>query len=401
MAAKEVVRLGVVGGRRGAAIVEPARALSDKVAVTAICDLDQKVLDSWADRHPGIATFDDYGDMLANGDCDAVFIATPYPLHAEQALMAMAAGKHVLSEVVAATTLDECRRLVEAVERSGLVYMMAENYCFTRQSMMVLEMVERGVFGQPVYAEGAYIHDCRPLMFTESGELTWRGRLRRGPNRNTYPTHSLGPVALWLGVNRTDRLKTVSNFMTPSVSARRYAEQRFGPDHPLARDPSAIAIGDSATTVIQTERGAVIVLRVDWASARPHNMHHYVLQGTTAAYVSARRPGEDDLVWLEGRSPTHPNGTAAEWEPLAAYAEEFEHPDWRQWGEVARSSGHGGGDFFVLKYFLEAILSGTRPPVDVYDAVTWSSIVPLSAHSSRLGGAPVEVPDFQARHHDH
>ena len=94
------------------------------------------------------------------------------------------------------------------------------------------------------------------------------------------------------------------------------------------------------------------------------------------------------------RSPTHPDGTAAEWEPLSAYAEEFEHPDWRQWGEVARRCGHGGGDFFVLKHFIEAILTGKRPPVDVYDAVTWSSIVPLSGESSRLGGAPVEVPDF-------
>ncbi len=395
MGKAERVKLAVVGGRRGAAAEGPAAAMPDKVAITAICDLDEEVLARWAAAHPGIATFTSYERMLGEADCDAVFIATPYPLHAEQSIQALSAGKHVLSEVVAATTLEECHALVEAVERSGLVYMMAENYCFTRPNMMVLNMVERGVFGTTVYAEGAYIHDCRALMFTPTGELTWRGRLKAGPNRNTYPTHSLGPVALWLGVNRHDRLKTVSTFMTPPVAARRYAERAFGPDHPVAADPSLVTVGDSATTVIQTQSGAVIVLRVDWASPRPHCMTHYVLQGSTAAYVSARTEGEDDLVWIEGRSPANPDGTATRWDRLLDYADEFEHPDWRSLGAEATRSGHGGGDFFVFKHFIDAIIEGTRPPVDVYDAATWSSIVPLSAESVRRGGEPVEVPDFR------
>ena len=57
-------------------------------------------------------------------------------------------------------------------------------------------------------------------------------------------------------------------------------------------------------------------------------------------------------------------------------------------------AGHGGGDFLVLKDFLDAIQTGAHPPIDVYDAVTWSSIMPLSIQSVAQGSVPVEIPDF-------
>ena len=49
---------------------------------------------------------------------------------------------------------------------------------------------------------------------------------------------------------------------------------------------------------------------------------------------------------------------------------------------------------FIVREFVEAVRAGGPPPIDVYDAVTWSSIMPLSAESIRGGGKPVEIPDF-------
>jgi hypothetical protein len=184
--------------------------------------------------------------------------------------------------------------------------------------------------------------------------------------------------------------------MSRPDAAAAYVRDRFGPDHPLA-DRRSWILGDSATTVLSTERGAVVVLRVDWASPRPHNMTHYVLQGTQAAYLSARHEAEDPLIWINGHSPgSSPKGKAS-WEALWAYSDSYEHPYWQQLGEQAiRYGGHGGGDFFVLKEFCEAVQAGARPPIDVYDAVTWSALVPLSRESVARGGAPVPVPDFAA-----
>jgi hypothetical protein len=122
-------------------------------------------------------------------------------------------------------------------------------------------------------------------------------------------------------------------------------------------------------------------------------MSHYALQGTQASYLSARHSGEDPLIWIDGRSPGTSPGNA-QWEPLWTYAAEYEHPRWDERGAVARESGHGGGDYFILEDFAAAVRAGISP-IDVYDAVTWSSVMPLSAESLARGGAPVAIPDFR------
>ena len=93
-------------------------------------------------------------------------------------------------------------------------------------------------------------------------------------------------------------------------------------------------------------------------------------------------------VFIEGRSPAH------EWEDLEKYEKEYEHPYWAKGGEQAKATGHGGGDWFVISDFLQAVRSGVTP-IDIYDAVTWTSVRPLSEQSIRSGNQPVEIPDFR------
>jgi predicted dehydrogenase len=390
------IRVAIVDGRRGGSYGLAFGALSDRIALSAICDVDPAVLADWSKGRPDVRTFARYEDLLDADVCDAVFLATPLELHARQAILALRAGKHVLSEVIAATTLEECWELVEAVEASGRAYMLAENYCYSRPAMLVRNLVERGVFGETTYAEGAYIHDCNPLMVDSAGRLTWRGELARHGPGNGYPTHSLGPVAQWLGCAGSaakDRLVEVMCLTTPDLARQQYMADRFGDDHPWAQ-PGFFRRGDSASTLLRTERGSVVYLRVDFASPRPHNMTHYVLQGSRAAYLSPRHAKEDPLIWIAGRSPGATIG-AEEWESLWTYASEFEHPSWRERGDVARRAGHGGGDYFVVEDFVNAISNGLPSPIDVYDAVTWSSVFPLSAESARDGGRPREIPDYR------
>ncbi len=393
MSQTERVKLAVIGGHRGDAFNRALAAFADRVELTAVCDLDAGVRATWQENHPQIKTFASYEELLDKADCTAVFIATPMLLHARQAIQALHAGRHVISEVIAATTLDECWELVETVEATGLVYMLAENYCYMRPNMMVLNMAQQGVFGELTYAEGAYVHDCRYLLFDGEDQLTWRAQMRRSFRGNSYPTHSLGPVAQWMGIGRGgDRIVSTATWMTNGRAPQRYAAEHLGADHPAAQD-DYWQLGDSASTIIRTQQGRIIVLRVDWASARPHNMTHYVLQGEKAAYISARHEHEDPLIWIDGVSPGQSPGDAA-WEPLWNYSAQYEHPRWQQWRVQAEQAGHGGGDFFVLEDFVNAIQHGTRPAIDVYDAVAWSSIMPLSISSVTHDGRPEEAPDF-------
>lgn len=367
-----------------------------QATLSAICDPNESVRDEWRQECPGLAEYARFEDLLSAGVCDAVLIASPIQAHVSQALAALSAGLHVLVEVPAATTVEECWALIEAVERSGRTFMMAENACYTRANMMVRHMVEAGLFGRRTYAEGGYIHDTRNLLFSPDGSLTWRGEIARDFNGNTYPTHSLGPVAQWLGTTgqgADDRFVELVCYVTPDTGRWRYAAERFGTSHPAAQ-PDFFSMGDSASVLMRTARGAVAYIRRDAASQRPHNTAHHQLQGECAAYLSPRHAAEDPLIWIEGRSPGERMGRE-QWESLWAYAAEFEHPRWKEHGDVARGAGHGGSDYFVVEDFVAAARSGARPPIDVYDAATWSSVFGLSCESVARRGAPVPVPDFR------
>jgi len=385
------MRFGFIGvGGRGTYLLRLILQLPE-VKVTAICDINEGNLkraikmvgEKDGTQLPGYSKGPfDYRRLLERNDVDAVVIATPVPLHAPMAVDAMRAGKHAFSEVAAATTLDDCWALVETTEKTGRLYMMAENCCYMRPQMMILHMVQQGLFGDFTYAECGYVHDCRNLKFNADGSLTWRGEMARDMIGNLYPTHSLGPVAHWLGINRGDRLVSLVAMTTRQAAFELYAAKRFGKDSPAAK--IKFAVGDSTTTLIRTAKGVVIDLRYDTASARPHpTTCYYGLQGTTASYDS-----DGDKIWIEGRSKEKT------WEALSKYAEEYDHPMWKKYESKAQKTAHGGGDFFPLREFLRAIRTGGPAPVDVYDAAAWSSIIPLSAESLRSKNKPIAIPDF-------
>jgi hypothetical protein len=82
------------------------------------------------------------------------------------------------------------------------------------------------------------------------------------------------------------------------------------------------------------------------------------------------------------------------WEDAQAWLDKYDHPLWKKYSADAVGAGHGGMDWFVLNAFIEAIKIKQPTPQDVYDAVTWSAITPLSETSIRLGGETVDFPDF-------
>lgn len=396
------VRLAVVGGRRGKNFKHALEALKGRIELAAVCDLNPEVLQLWGREHPGVKTYANYDELLDDSNIDAVLLATPMFVHAKQTVQALRAGKHVLSEVIASHTIEDSWELIEAVEESGLVYMMAENYCYMRPNMMIKHMVEHDLFGELTYAECGYVHDVRHLMHHEDGALTWRGKLTQQYRASVYPTHSIGPVAQWLKIGQAggDEFAALTAFGSKGRAVAAYFKEHFGVDHPGASD-AHWQTPDSTTTVIRTKNGVLIVLRVDIQSPRPHNTTHYELQGTKGAYLSPRHAGEDPLIWLDGissgRSPLDDQGNAAEWESLWKHADQWEHPAWKQLDETVRKAGHGGGDYFVLADFADSILEGKPPAIDVYDAVTWSSIFPLSMESLAQGSKTVEFIPFQVK----
>ena len=67
---------------------------------------------------------------------------------------------------------------------------------------------------------------------------------------------------------------------------------------------------------------------------------------------------------------------------------------WKRDGAAAEKAGHLGGDFFVLREFVDMIRRDREPWIDVYDAASWSAITHCSSESIRRGSSPVQIPDF-------
>jgi predicted dehydrogenase len=244
-------------------------------------------------------------------------------------------------------------------------------------------MAHKGIFGTLTYGESSYIHDTRELLFEKTGALTWRGEVAHQYRGDNYPTHALAPLSLWMGINRGDRLMSLVSMDTGSESIRNYAREHFGKDHPAAQ-PGFFQRRDTTITLARTALDRLLVLRYDPGANRPAGGWE-TLQGTRGSYDGTPRGG---LLYLEGRSPDH------KWEPLEKYRDEFEHPYWKESRAEAIRAGHGGGDYFVMREFYRAVAEDREPPIDVFDAATWSSFLPLSTRSIQAGFKSVEIPDF-------
>jgi len=334
--------------------------------IVALCDVNEQTLAD-AGRATGIrGLYVLYEKMLDEAKPDAVVVATPMQHHVSQAIAALQRDISVLSEVTAAVSIDEARWLVQETEKSKAIYMMAENYTYTKPNAMVRAMVEAGVFGEVYYAEGEYLHDCSSIQHTPDGKPTWRYYWQVGVNGSTYPTHSLGPCLQWVK-ERPERISC--------IGTGRWTD----PEHTLE---------DTTLLLCKTKSEKLIRVRVDMLSKRPHAMTNYTLQGTKGVYESARRQGEKNWVWLKDYS-RDPN----EWTPLEQFEAEFLPDIWKDPPKEALEAGHGGGDYFEVMDFVEAVQGRKAPTIGIHEAMDMTLPGLVSQESIRRGGEWLPVPD--------
>ena len=334
--------------------------------IVALCDLNEETLAESGEALGVTRRYTVFERMLDEVRPDAVVVSTPMQFHVPQSIAALQRGIHVLSEVPAAVSIDEARWLVHAADQSDATYMMGENFPYMKPNMMVRAMVEAGVFGDVYYTEGEYIHELSALHHTPEGVPTWRYYWQVGVNGCTYPTHSLGPCLQWV----KERPARIS-----CVGTGRWTD----PEH---------AMDDTVLLLCKTASEKLIRIRVDMLSKRPHAMANYTLQGTKGAYESARREGEGNWVWLADYC-----GDSDQWLPLESFEDEFLPEVWRDPPAAAREAGHGGGDYFVVMDFVDAV-KGLKPPeTGIHEALDMTLPGLVSQESIRCDGEWLDVPD--------
>src|SRR5690606_34185080 len=343
---RERLRVGMIGtGLRGQSHLE-LLAGRDDVELVVIADTQRvmldmalAIIDKAGRRRPAVHGGD--GDanawkaLLDRRDLDAVFIVTPWEWHAPMAIAAMQAGIAVACEVVAGITLQDHWDVLRTQQRTGTPYMLLENVCYRRDVMAVLQMVRAGLFGELVHMQAGYQHDLRGVKFNSGdpsepygsgvefgdkgfSEAQWRTRHSIERNGELYPSHGIGPCAMYANIHRGNRFTHINAFASKARGLHEYIVRhpRGGSDHPNAN--LGFRLGDVVTTTLRCENGETILLQHDTSLPRPYSLGFRV-QGTRGLWMDVNRS-----IHVEGRSPAH------EWEDAQAYYDEYDHPLWRR-----------------------------------------------------------------------
>lgn len=352
------LRVGVAGLGRGRLFVDLFRQLPE-CEVVAVCDPIPARLEPYADLSAHV----EYGSFLGAG-LDIVAVITPGPVHAQQSVAALQAGAHVLCETPCIYSLEEAVAAARAVRTSGLCYMLAEDYLWRGWGVRLREMAEEGVFGEIVYAEGDYTHDCRDLMLIDGDEYVPYAERAAHPDavpswRATdlppllYTSHTLGPLLHAMN----DRVISAAGLSTGTHTA---------PD---------LGTIDLEAGLFETEHGGVVRLTNGFSVAHPYSLHLKVV-GTKGSAVLQNGAGATCAWYSETVDP-----------PMAGWQRA---PD--SWQERPDGQDHL---VTMVRDFVTAVLGREALPLDVYRSCEF--VLPgITAHQSALrGGVKLPVPDLR------
>lgn len=364
------VRLGVIGGRFGCGFEfheHPA------CVVAAVSDLRPERRQALMTTYGCDKSYESLEKLLLDPTIDAVFIATEAPNHVLHCIAALNAGKHVLCAVPAAMTLEECQQLVDAVERTGLTYMMAETSYWQQPTISARKFYEAGDFGDLYQVTSAYRHAGLESLFVEDGKPTWR----HGFPPMHYPTHC---TAHLIGVTG-DRLTAVTC-------------QGWG-------DKSAAIVDNpynnpfwNESAQFRTRDGRNFIVEVWWAGAHAGGERAKWF-GDRMSFLSANGYGTGPVIVRNGAQTELDDGGFVR---AAAQIEPYAQPHW--WDSdllpppLRHDSGHEGSHCFITHEFIDAIQNQRRPAVDVYEAVAYTAPGIVAHQSALKGGEQLSIPSF-------
>jgi predicted dehydrogenase len=372
------IRVAVVGARRGAVHVAAFQAHpASEVAV--VCDVDRGRAEAVAKRNGVEAVTTRYEEVLERRDIDVVALATADADHAPQALLALDAGKHVLTEIPMAVELEQCEQLIKAVKRSGKHLQMAQQVRWAPYVLNAKALKDEGEFGEIFYAEGEYFHNVEGYLRGPNGERTWRsenpyaGILGGGP----HPYDTLR----WLtGVEYTE---VHAYSVKPAVGG-------------LERDAD-----DHFTALFKApgRSGAIAKVAISSGLARPYCLYLSVY-GTEGTWERSRHqePGSqesEDYLFL--RKLPYVRSMM----PVPSFRSRYHSftgviPDGGLPAEMGRAfgtQGHGAHDAMPAADLIGAILEDRPPVIDVYEGARTCAGLRCALESCRTGET-VKIPQY-------
>jgi predicted dehydrogenase len=358
----QTINVGIAGLGQGVAHARAFQTL-DGSRVVAVCDLDRDKAERVAGEIDVPRVYGNLDELLTDREVDLVVIATPDHLHGRHAIAALEAGKHVLSEIPMALTIEECERIISLTHGSGLKYQMGNQVRYAHCLQDAKRLAADGVFGEIFYGEGEYLHTMEDVM-SRHGDDHWR------VDRAEPQTTLLGG-----GPHAIDTLRWLMAVRFVSAQAF-HADQvtRWGTIHTTA-------------ALFKADTGAIAKVAVSYGMARPYCLY-YSVYGTEGSFERTRDQGPmaeetTNLYYHERLSGTG--------RMIPVRLANFSSPHLARRG-VAMGAGHGTMEYEQAADLLDAITHDREPSLGPAEAA--ASIVPAicALQSARQGGGLINVP---------
>ena len=365
------VRVGIAGLGFGAEFIPIYRDHPDAV-MSAICQRNEESLGRIGDAFGVERRYTSFADLIADPEIDAVHINTPIPNHAAQSIAALQAGKHVACTVPMATTLEECRAIVEATQESGKNYMMMETTVFSREFLYVQELVRDGIIGRLQFLRGAHQQEM----------AGWPGYWEGLPPMH-YATHAISPLLALAGGALAEYVVCLgSGTISPDLTAT------YG--SPFAVESALVKLRDSDLSAEIT--------RSLFETAREY-VESFSVYGNRSSFEWEQVHGSGPVLFT-GEHAEHvevPDYADLLPEPIRRYTTKGVYDDEHAHLSFTQGSGHGGSHPHLAHEFVRSIIEARTPLVDEVTAANWTS-VGLCAHESAMaGGARVDLPVLDRR----
>ena len=340
----------------------------------AICQRDRKRLDAVGKAFGIGKRYTNYADLLRDKDVDFVHINTPIPDHAAMTLQALEAGKHVACTVPMATSVDDCRRIVEACARTGRKYMMMETVVYSREFLFLQELHRRGDLGKLQFLQASHQQDMDG----------WPGYWPGLPPMY-YATHCVGPV---LGLPKKDA-EYVSCFGSGTI--RKEMCGIYG--SPFAVETAHVKLrhSDLSARIIRSlfdvarqYRESIDVYGDKQAFEWP------LVEGEQAVLHTAKRPEHEIPTRVAVPDFAHllPDGIRKFTSKGVYDLAGNEHLSFTQGG------GHGGSHPHLAHEFLRALVEDREPWPNARQSANWTCVGILAHESAMAGGVRKDLPSW-------
>ncbi|MCE9547692.1 MAG: Gfo/Idh/MocA family oxidoreductase [Planctomycetia bacterium] len=370
------VNVAIIGLGFGAEFI-PIYQRHPNATIYAICQRDEQKLRQIGDAFEIEKRYTNYTDVLADPAVDFVHINTPIPDHGPMSIAALKAGKHVMCTVPMATSIDDCRQIVELVEKTGLKYMMAETVVYAREYLFVKELYDKGELGKVQFIQASHQQDM------DGWPNSWPGLPPM-----YYATHCVGPC---LALTNAEA-EYVSCFGSGTIR-----EELIGKyNSPFAVESCHIKLADSDVTAR--------IIRSLFDTARQYR-ESIDIYGTKQAFEWALIEGEQHVLHT-AKKPEH---EIAERITVPDYAHRLPEPirpfttkgvyDLAEHTHLSftQGGGHGGSHPHLAHEFITALLESRDPFPNAVESANWTC-VGLCAHESAMkGGEIVRLPEFTRR----